>query len=58
MEVAQNNLVTSWSKSIETDELLWHAVVETEEFLSGLFAGIAFNLEKTLQYHCSASAFE
>lgn len=31
--------------------------METEGFLSGLFAGIAYNLEKkSLQYHCSASA--
>lgn len=31
--------------------------METEGFLSSLFAGIAYNLEKkSLRYHCSASA--
>lgn len=56
MEIGQTNLVTTSSKSIQPDEFLWYAIVETEGFLSGLFACIAYNLEKSLQYHWSASA--
>lgn len=46
MEIGQTNLVTTSSKSIQPDEFLWYAIVETEGFLSGLFACIAYNLEK------------
>lgn len=34
MEIAQTNVVTTWSKSIQADDILWDAIVETEGFLS------------------------
>lgn len=57
MEIAQTNLVTTWSKSSHPDEILWYTVVKTEGFLSSLF-GECVILNKPLQCHCSACVFE
>lgn len=57
MKIAQIYLVTTRSKPTQPHEILWDAIEETEGFLSCIFAGIAYNVEKeSLPYHWPASA--